>query len=108
MTGAVDLVLPVAKIPEILAKYGRQMVFNGEAEGSGAERSSPGSVLRSKWDQSQSGSSDPLDSFSIRARSSRTNRSDVSSVVSSALASTASLACPLRSSSAMRASWRAT
>ena len=47
MTGAVDLVLPVAKIPEILAKYGRQMVFNGEAEGSGAGRSSPGSVLRS-------------------------------------------------------------
>ena len=33
MTGAVDLVLPVAKIPEILAKYGRQMVFNGKREG---------------------------------------------------------------------------
>jgi hypothetical protein len=33
MTGAVDLVLPVAKIPEILAKYGRQMVFNGELKG---------------------------------------------------------------------------
>ena len=33
MTGAVDLVLPVAKIPEILAKYGRQMVFNGERKG---------------------------------------------------------------------------
>src|ERR1700751_4192527 len=30
MTGAVDLVLPVAKIPEILAKYGRQLVLNGE------------------------------------------------------------------------------
>jgi len=29
MTGAVDLVLPVAKIPETLAKYGRQMVLNG-------------------------------------------------------------------------------
>ena len=27
-TGAVDLVLPVAKIPEILAKYGRQMAGN--------------------------------------------------------------------------------
>ena len=27
MTGAVDLVLPVAKIPEIIAKYGRQMVL---------------------------------------------------------------------------------
>jgi hypothetical protein len=33
MTGAVDLVLPVAKIPEILAKYGRQMVFNGKRKG---------------------------------------------------------------------------
>ena len=30
MTGAVDLVLPVAKIPETLAKYGRQLVLNGE------------------------------------------------------------------------------
>ena len=30
MTGAVDLVLPVAKIPEALAKYGRQLVLNGE------------------------------------------------------------------------------
>ena len=39
MTGAVDLVLPVAKIPEILAKYGR-------AEGIGAGRSSSGSVGR--------------------------------------------------------------
>src|ERR1700739_2471324 len=29
MTGAVDLVLPVANIPEILAKFGRQMVRNG-------------------------------------------------------------------------------
>jgi two-component system CheB/CheR fusion protein len=28
-TGAVDLVLPVAKIPQIIAKYGRQMVLNG-------------------------------------------------------------------------------
>jgi len=33
MTGAVHLVLPVAKIPEILAKYGRQMVFNGKRKG---------------------------------------------------------------------------
>ena len=33
MTGAVDLVLPVAKIPEILAKYGRQLVLNGERKG---------------------------------------------------------------------------
>src|SRR5438477_2520609 len=32
MAGAVDLVLPVAKIPEILAKYGRQMVLNGGRE----------------------------------------------------------------------------
>src|SRR5438552_17460142 len=30
MTGAVDLVLPVAKIPETLAKYGRQLALNGE------------------------------------------------------------------------------
>src|SRR5690242_13315347 len=30
MTGAVDLVLPVANIPDILAKYGRQLVLNGE------------------------------------------------------------------------------
>src|ERR1700756_3670158 len=30
LTGAVDLVLPVAKIPETLAKYGRQLVLNGE------------------------------------------------------------------------------
>ena len=30
MTGAVDLVLPVAKIPETLAKYGRQLVLHGE------------------------------------------------------------------------------
>src|ERR1700726_3660327 len=30
LTGAVDLVLPVAKISETLAKYGRQMVLNGE------------------------------------------------------------------------------
>ncbi len=33
MTGAVDLVLPVGKIPEILAKYGRQMVLNGGRKG---------------------------------------------------------------------------
>src|SRR6266478_3462587 len=33
MTGAVDLVLPVADIPEILAKYGRQMVLNGGRKG---------------------------------------------------------------------------
>src|SRR5436305_4389405 len=30
LTGTVDLVLPVAKISKILAKYGRQMVRNGE------------------------------------------------------------------------------
>jgi two-component system, chemotaxis family, CheB/CheR fusion protein len=30
MTGAVDLVLPVAKIPETLAKYGQQLALNGE------------------------------------------------------------------------------
>jgi two-component system, chemotaxis family, CheB/CheR fusion protein len=30
MTGAVDLVLPVAKLPETLAKYGRQLVLNGK------------------------------------------------------------------------------
>ncbi len=30
LTGAVDLVLPVAKIPKILAKYGRQLVHDGE------------------------------------------------------------------------------
>ncbi len=33
MTGAVDLVLPVAKIPEILATYGRRLVVNGELKG---------------------------------------------------------------------------
>jgi two-component system CheB/CheR fusion protein len=33
MTGAVDLVLPVAKIPEILAKYVRQLVRDGERKG---------------------------------------------------------------------------
>ena len=33
MTGAADLVLPVAKIPEILAKYGRQLVLNGGRKG---------------------------------------------------------------------------
>ena len=46
MTGAVDLVLPVAKIPEVLAKYGRQLVLNGGAEEPGAGRSSPGSLGR--------------------------------------------------------------
>ena len=30
LTGAVDLVLPIAKLPETLAKYGRQLVLNGE------------------------------------------------------------------------------
>jgi two-component system, chemotaxis family, CheB/CheR fusion protein len=30
MTGAVDLVLPVAKLPETIAKYGRQLVLNGK------------------------------------------------------------------------------
>jgi two-component system, chemotaxis family, CheB/CheR fusion protein len=33
MTGAVDLVLPVGKISEMLAQYGRQMVLNGERKG---------------------------------------------------------------------------
>ena len=33
LTGAVDLVLPVAKISETLAKYGRQLVLNGERKG---------------------------------------------------------------------------
>ena len=33
LTGAVDLVLPVAKISETLAQYGRQMVLNGERKG---------------------------------------------------------------------------
>ena len=33
MTGAADLVLPVAKIPEIIAKYGRQLVLNGGRKG---------------------------------------------------------------------------
>jgi hypothetical protein len=33
MTAPWTLVLPVAKIPEILAKYGRQMVFNGKRKG---------------------------------------------------------------------------
>src|SRR5437016_9513734 len=33
MTGAADLVLPVAKIPEIVAKYGRQLVLNGGRKG---------------------------------------------------------------------------
>src|SRR5271167_5126217 len=33
MTGAVDLVLPVEKIPEIIAKYGRQLVLNGGRKG---------------------------------------------------------------------------
>jgi two-component system, chemotaxis family, CheB/CheR fusion protein len=33
MTGAVDLVLPVVKIPEIIAKYGRQLVLNGKRKG---------------------------------------------------------------------------
>jgi len=32
-TGAVDLVLPVAKIPEVLANYGRQTYFKGDRDG---------------------------------------------------------------------------
>jgi two-component system CheB/CheR fusion protein len=32
-TGAVDLVLPVAKMPNVLAKYGRQMYLNGKRGG---------------------------------------------------------------------------
>ena len=32
MTGAVDLVLPVGKISEILAKYGRQLALNGRGK----------------------------------------------------------------------------
>ena len=41
MTGAVDLVLPVAKIPEILAKYGRQLVRNGRRKGPAADDHPP-------------------------------------------------------------------
>src|SRR6266481_3354411 len=33
LTGAVDLVLPVGKIPETLAKYGRQLALNGKRRG---------------------------------------------------------------------------
>jgi two-component system, chemotaxis family, CheB/CheR fusion protein len=36
MTGAVDLVLPVAQIPAVLAKYSRQMYRNSEGEGAAA------------------------------------------------------------------------
>jgi two-component system, chemotaxis family, CheB/CheR fusion protein len=32
-TGAVDLVLPVVKMPDVLARYGRQMYLNGEHAG---------------------------------------------------------------------------
>jgi two-component system, chemotaxis family, CheB/CheR fusion protein len=46
MTGAVDLVLPVAKIPEILAKYGRQLVLNGGRKGQAPDESCPKSVGR--------------------------------------------------------------
>src|ERR1700730_5208781 len=48
------------------------------------------------------------DSFSIRERSSRINLSDVSNVVSSSLALTASSVCPSRYNSAIRISCRAT
>ncbi len=41
MTGAVDLVLPVAKIPEIIAKYGRQMVLNGGRKGPASDDHPP-------------------------------------------------------------------
>ena len=41
LTGAVDLVLPVAKIPEILAKYGRQRVLNGERKGPAPDDNPP-------------------------------------------------------------------
>ena len=42
LTGAVDLVLPVAKIPEILAKYGRQRVLNGKRKGRAPDDDPPG------------------------------------------------------------------
>jgi two-component system, chemotaxis family, CheB/CheR fusion protein len=38
-TGAVDLVLPVAKIPEVLANYGRQTYFKGKRDGAATPRS---------------------------------------------------------------------
>src|ERR1700757_2018482 len=41
MTGAVDLVLPVANIPEILTKYGRQLVLNGGRKGQAPDDYAP-------------------------------------------------------------------
>ena len=41
MTGAVDLVLPVGKIAETLAKYGRQLVLNGDRKGPGPDHHPP-------------------------------------------------------------------
>ena len=41
MTGAVDLVLPVGEISETLAKYGRQLVVNGERMNPGPDDHSP-------------------------------------------------------------------
>jgi two-component system, chemotaxis family, CheB/CheR fusion protein len=41
MTGAVDLVLPVEKIPETLAKYGRQLALNGKRKGLAPEDHPP-------------------------------------------------------------------
>src|SRR5271169_4147550 len=40
-TGSVDLVLPVAEIPEIIAKYGRQMVLNGGRKGPASDDHPP-------------------------------------------------------------------
>ncbi len=57
----------------------------------------------SKWNQIHSGP-DRRGSFSIRERSARINWSDVSSVVSNALASAASSVCPSRSNPAIRVS----
>jgi two-component system, chemotaxis family, CheB/CheR fusion protein len=40
-TGAVDLVLPIAKIAEILATYGRQLILNGGRKGSAPDDHPP-------------------------------------------------------------------
>jgi chemotaxis response regulator CheB len=47
MTGAVDLVLPVANIPDILVKYGRQLVLNGARKGTAPGHHPPDRWLRS-------------------------------------------------------------
>src|SRR5690348_1077218 len=41
LTGAVDLVLPVVKISETLAKYGRQLVINGGLKGPAPDNHPP-------------------------------------------------------------------